>query len=121
MAGPSAPNDIRFETSTTTLPATASPISAAMSAALLNGTARTTTDDAFDGGFVRLGDGRAGLRGDGADILGIARGDGDGVSGANECGGERAADVAGPDDGDVHDLDPPMWLDELALINQTWL
>ena len=42
MSGPSVPNDIRLETSTTTLPLTASAISAAICGALAKGVARTT-------------------------------------------------------------------------------
>ena len=73
MSGPSAPNDIRLLTSTTTLPVAASPISAATSAKLVDGTARTMTSAvlaaaAFESAMVAPV-----AVGDAAGILRIAR------------------------------------------------
>ena len=104
IVGPSAPNAIRLVTSTTGLPATASPISAAIVAALVNGDGE---DD--DVGARRRR--RCSRRRPRAPVaaatapasLRFARGDDDVVTGPAERGGEGAADVAGSDDRDLHD------------------
>jgi len=58
MSGPPGPNDMRFVASMTILPATASAISGAISGALENGVARTTTS-APDAAAALVADTRA--------------------------------------------------------------
>ena len=86
MSGPSAPNDIRLVTSTTTLPATASPISRGD---LRRAGERDGEDDdvaaaAAAAAFERRDAWRRSAAADGRGILGVARRDRDVVAGADE-------------------------------------
>ena len=105
-------------TSTTALPATAWADLGAISDALVNGMARTTSSaepaaSAFGGGDAGAGDAAA-LAG----ILGIARSDDDVVAGPREGGGQGCADVAGSDDRDVHGGLTLCSLDELVFVKR---
>ena len=86
----------------TILPVAASPISAATSAKLADGRARTITSAVVAAAAFEVAIVAPLALGDAAGIFRIARRDGDGVAGGDERRGEGAADVAGSDDGDIH-------------------